>query len=60
MAGGRTGITGDVPPNSLISGTPYMPHKEWLKQSIYLKKLPLLFEKMKKIEKTLHLEDVND
>lgn len=60
MAGGRAGITGDVPPNSLISGTPHMPHKEWLKQSIYLKKLPLLFEKMRKIEKTLHLEDGND
>jgi UDP-3-O-[3-hydroxymyristoyl] glucosamine N-acyltransferase len=59
MAGGRAGITGDVPPNSLISGTPHMPHKEWLKQSIYLKKLPLLFEKIKKIEKTLHLEDNN-
>ncbi len=60
MAGGRAGITGDVPPNSIISGTPHMPHKDWLKQSIYLKKLPLLFEKMKKIEKTLHLEDGND
>lgn len=60
MAGGRAGITGDVPPNSLISGTPHMPHKEWLRQSIYLKKLPLLFEKMKKIEKKLHLEDGND
>ncbi len=60
MAGGRSGITGDVPPNSIISGTPHMPHKEWLRQSIYLKKLPLLFEKMKKIEKTLHLEDSND
>jgi UDP-3-O-[3-hydroxymyristoyl] glucosamine N-acyltransferase len=60
MAGGRAGITGDVPPNSLISGTPHMPHKEWLRQSIYLKKLPLLFDKMKKIEKTLHLEDIND
>jgi UDP-3-O-[3-hydroxymyristoyl] glucosamine N-acyltransferase len=59
MAGGRTGITGDVPPNSLISGTPHMPHKEWLKQSIYLKKLTLLFGKIKKIEKTLHLEDNN-
>ena len=60
MAGGRAGITGDVPPNSLVSGTPHMPHKEWLKQSIYLKKLPLLFEKMRKIEKTLHLEDSDD
>jgi len=59
MAGGRAGITGNVPANSLISGTPHMPHKEWLKMHVYLKKLPLLFEKIKKIEKTLHLEDSN-
>lgn len=59
MAGGRTGITGNVPSNSLISGTPHMPHKEWLKLNIYLKKLPLLFEKIKKIEEKLHLEDGN-
>ncbi len=60
IAVGRAGITGDVPPNSLISGTPHMPHKEWLKLNVYLKKLPLLFEKMKKIEKKLHVEDGND
>jgi UDP-3-O-[3-hydroxymyristoyl] glucosamine N-acyltransferase len=59
MAGGRAGITGNVPPNSLISGTPHMPHKEWLRLNIYLKKLPLLFEKMKKVENKLHLEDSN-
>lgn len=60
MAGGRAGITGDVPPNSLVSGTPHMPHKDWLKMHVYLKKLPLFFEKIKKIEKTLHPEDSND
>ncbi len=61
MATGRAAIMGgDVPPNSLISGTPHMPHKEWLRLNVYLKKLPLLFKKMKKIEDKLHLEDVND
>ncbi|HEX2967035.1 MAG TPA: UDP-3-O-(3-hydroxymyristoyl)glucosamine N-acyltransferase [Syntrophorhabdaceae bacterium] len=60
MAGGRAGITGDVPAGSLISGTPHMPHKEWLRTSIYLKKLPRLFQRIRQIEKILHLEDVND
>ncbi|HVN95606.1 MAG TPA: UDP-3-O-(3-hydroxymyristoyl)glucosamine N-acyltransferase [Syntrophorhabdaceae bacterium] len=60
MAGGRAGITGDVPSNAIISGTPHMPHREWLKLNSYLKRLPLLFEKMKKMEEKLHLEDGND
>ena len=59
-AGGQTGITKDVPENSLISGTPHMPHKDWAKLQGYLKKLPRLFEKMKKIEAKLHLEAEND
>ena len=60
MAGGRAGITGDVPSGSLVSGTPHMPHKDWLKVNIYLKKLPLLFQRIKRIEKRLNLEDSND
>ncbi len=60
MAGGRAGITGDVPAGSLISGTPHMPHKEWLRINIYLKKLPRLFQRIKRMEKILHLEDVDD
>jgi UDP-3-O-[3-hydroxymyristoyl] glucosamine N-acyltransferase len=37
-----------------------MPHKDWAKLQVYLKKLPRLFEKMKKIEAKLHLEAEND
>lgn len=59
-AGGQTGITKDVPPNSLIMGTPHQPFKEWAKLQGYLKMLPLLFTRMKKVEKELHLEGGND
>jgi len=59
-AAGGTGITKDVPDNALISGTPHMPHKEWLKLQSYLKNLPKLYEKMKKIEKKLNLEAHDD
>jgi UDP-3-O-[3-hydroxymyristoyl] glucosamine N-acyltransferase len=37
-------------------GTPHMPFKEWAKLQAYLKRLPKLFDKMKRIEKKLHLE----
>ena len=60
MAGGRAGITGDVPAGSLISGTPHMPHKEWLRQNSYLKKLPQLFKRLRRIERNLNLEDKDD
>ena len=60
MAGGQTGITKDVPPGSLIWGTPHMPHKEWMRLQMYVKKLPALFERMKKIEKKLLPEDDDD
>ena len=60
MAGGGTGITKDVPPGSLIWGTPHAPHKEWMKLQIYIKKLPALFERIKKIEKKLPPEDNDD
>lgn len=59
-AAGGTGITKDVPKDSLISGTPHMPHKEWLKLQSYVKNLPKLYDKMKKIEAKLHLEVEND
>lgn len=59
-AAGGTGITKDVPANSLISGTPHMPHKEWLRLQSYLKNLPKLYDKMKKIEKKLQMEADND
>lgn len=59
-AGGQTGITKDVPDNMLIMGTPHMPHREWMKLQHYLKKLPALFERIKKVEQKLHLEENHD
>lgn len=57
MAGGQTGITGDVPAGSLIWGTPHMPHKEWMRLQVYLKKLPALFDKVRRMEEKLPPED---
>ncbi len=60
MAGGGTGITKDVPAGSIIWGTPHMPHKEWMKLQIYMKKLPALFEKIKELERKLSPEATDD
>ncbi len=60
MAGGQTGITKDVPDNMLVMGTPHMPHREWMKLQSYLKKLPALFERIKKVEQKLNLEENDD
>ena len=53
-AAGGTGITKDVKEQAVISGTPHMPHRDWLRLQGYLKKLPELFERIGKIEETLH------
>lgn len=49
----QTGVISDIPPNSVISGTPARPHREWLRAQAILLKLP-------KILKKLHLKDVSD
>jgi UDP-3-O-[3-hydroxymyristoyl] glucosamine N-acyltransferase len=55
-AGGGTGITKDVPSNSTISGLPHMNHREWLRLQTYLKRLPDLADRLKRLEEQLHLE----
>lgn len=55
-AGGGTGITKDVPANSTISGLPHMNHRDWLRLQTYLKKLPDIADRLKRIEEQLHLE----
>ena len=56
-AGGQTGITKDVKSGSIVSGTPHMAHKEWLKQQVLLRKLPELFERIKILEEKLSIGD---
>lgn len=60
MAGGRTGITKDVPAGSLIWGTPHMPHKEYMRLQMYIKKLPALFQRIRELEKRLTPEEDDD
>jgi UDP-3-O-[3-hydroxymyristoyl] glucosamine N-acyltransferase len=40
MIGARGGVSNSVAPNQVLSGTPVMPHKEWLKASMSFPRLP--------------------
>lgn len=59
-AAGGTGITKDVRPNSTISGLPHMHHRDWLRLQTYLKKLPDIAERLRRIEEQLRMEAGGD
>ena len=50
---GRTGITHNIPDNSVCAGFPAQPYKEWLKQEANLRKVGDLLKKVKELEKVL-------
>ncbi len=52
-AAGGTGITKNVKEGAVISGTPHMAHRDWLRLQGYLKKLPELFERIDTLEEAL-------
>jgi UDP-3-O-[3-hydroxymyristoyl] glucosamine N-acyltransferase len=60
MAAGGTGITKSVAAGSIVSGTPHMAHRDWLRLQVYLRRLPELFERMSAIEKKLSSEAKDD
>lgn len=45
----RAGVTKDIPDNSVVSGFPARPHKEELKFQAILKRLPEIWEKIKRL-----------
>ena len=53
MIGGRGGATGNVAPNQILSGLPLMPHKQWLRATMTLPKLPEMRKEMKEMKKRL-------
>ena len=53
MIGGRGGATGNVAANQVLSGLPLMPHKQWLRSTMTLPKLPEMRKEMKQMKKRL-------
>lgn len=53
MIGGRGGATGNVDSDQILSGLPLMPHKQWLRATMTLPKLPEMRKEMKQMKKRL-------
>ncbi len=53
MIGSRGAATRDVAANQTLSGLPLMPHKQWLRATMTLSKLPEMRKEMKQIKNRL-------
>jgi UDP-3-O-[3-hydroxymyristoyl] glucosamine N-acyltransferase len=50
---GQAGVTKDIPPKTIVSGTPAVPHRNWLKSSAIVNRLPELYKDFKSLQKTV-------
>jgi UDP-3-O-[3-hydroxymyristoyl] glucosamine N-acyltransferase len=50
MVGPQSGVGKDIPPNQVVTGSPPLPHKEWLRTVLTLPKLPELWRKIGQLE----------
>ncbi len=48
----QSGTHGDVPAGAMMSGTPAVPNREWLRASAALRRLPELWKKLQKLQNT--------
>jgi len=53
MIGGQSGVSNSISEPGVYSGTPTMPHKDWLKSSITLPRLPEMRKNIAELEKRL-------
>jgi len=57
----QSGVMPGKVPRGIFSGSPIMPHREWLRANAIFQKLPELYKKIKELEdKVKKLEDRND
>jgi UDP-3-O-[3-hydroxymyristoyl] glucosamine N-acyltransferase len=53
MIGSQSGVAKSIPSGEVVSGTPTMPHRLWLKTRGLIAKLPELNERIHALEKKL-------
>jgi UDP-3-O-[3-hydroxymyristoyl] glucosamine N-acyltransferase len=53
IVGAQSGVPGSLPANAVYSGTPTIPHKEWLKSMAVVAKLPDLRKTVSSLEKRI-------
>lgn len=53
MVGGQSGVTSNVEDGQIVSGSPAMPHKDWLRASLVFSHLPEMRKTIKELEKKI-------
>lgn len=53
MIGSQSGVAKDIASGDVVSGTPTMPHRLWLRVVTLLKELPSLFDRVKRLERVI-------
>ncbi|MBN2122789.1 MAG: UDP-3-O-(3-hydroxymyristoyl)glucosamine N-acyltransferase [Deltaproteobacteria bacterium] len=53
MIGSQSGVAKSIPPGEIVSGTPTMSHRLWLKTRSLIARLPLLSDRLRALEKRL-------
>ncbi|HEV8232386.1 MAG TPA: UDP-3-O-(3-hydroxymyristoyl)glucosamine N-acyltransferase [Thermoanaerobaculia bacterium] len=53
IATGQAGVTGSVPPGAVVSGMPAAPHRDFLRRSALVARLPELVRRLEEIERRL-------
>lgn len=53
LVGAQSGVPSSLPANAVYSGTPTVPHKEWLKYSVVVPRLPEMIKTVSALEKRI-------
>ncbi|MBN1547679.1 MAG: UDP-3-O-(3-hydroxymyristoyl)glucosamine N-acyltransferase, partial [Syntrophaceae bacterium] len=53
MVGAQSGVHEDVPSGQVISGSPHMPHREWLRVMATLSKLPEMRKTLQEMQRKI-------
>jgi UDP-3-O-[3-hydroxymyristoyl] glucosamine N-acyltransferase len=60
VVGAQSGVAKDVESGEIVSGSPAISHKDWLKASIIFARLPEMRKKLKELEERIKkLEEVS-
>ena len=53
IVGAQSGVARDILPKSMVSGSPAIPHRDWLKAVTLFSRFPELYEEFKEIKKKI-------
>ncbi len=51
MIGSQSGVAKSISPGEVVSGTPSMPHRLWLRTTRFIPRLPEMFDRLRRLEK---------